>query len=142
MAWDRSREQIIRRFEMQHHIDEETGCWIWHGASNEYGRFSIYGEAKHAHIVSWYLNTGEWPKKFVCHKCDTPLCVNPDHLFLGTARDNTHDALRKGRKLGAPIKNDPEPIRVLLRIGLYQREIARITGASQATVSEIKRGVR
>lgn len=80
-----------------------TACWTWVGSKSEkgYGRLSA---GKHrasplrAHRVSWELHKGPIPDKmFVLHNCDNPTCVNPDHLFIGTARDNTRDMVRKGR---------------------------------------------
>jgi hypothetical protein len=78
-----------------------TGCWLWTGKfhyMSKYGQFHFGGWRHRAHRFSWELFRGGIPGNlFVLHKCDTPLCVNPEHLFLGTARDNTHDAIRKGR---------------------------------------------
>jgi hypothetical protein len=77
-----------------------SGCWIWTGSyagdgRNEYG---VTPARERAHRVSWLIHRGPIPKGLcVCHKCDTPLCVNPDHLFLGTHGDNARDRARKGR---------------------------------------------
>lgn len=79
----------------------ESGCWLWLGNWTQNG----YGAVKHsgrwltgAHRLFYELHRGEIPDGLlVCHKCDTPVCVNPDHLFLGTQSDNMRDKVRKGR---------------------------------------------
>lgn len=79
----------------------ETGCWEWLGkpSSNGYGRICYKRERDAAHRVSYRLFIGDIPKELqVCHKCDTPMCVNPFHLFLGTVLENHLDAQNKGRK--------------------------------------------
>ena len=75
-------------------------CLIWGGYvhKNGYGIVNWKGKTARAHRVSWEISFGEIPPTmFVCHKCDNPPCVNPQHLFLGTARDNTSDMILKGR---------------------------------------------
>jgi hypothetical protein len=81
----------------------ESGCWIWEGTTNSqgYGSITIKGKEKKAHRVSWELFNGPIPKGLlVLHKCDTPACINPHHLFLGTHRDNIQDCIKKGRFKG------------------------------------------
>lgn len=81
-------------------IDPFTGCWNFTGSRNNqgYGWFSINGKAMGAHRASWILFRGEIPEgQIVCHKCDNPQCVNPDHLFVGTNQDNRIDCENKGR---------------------------------------------
>ncbi len=78
----------------------ENGCWEWHGSRNDngYGQFYFRGKAWRAHRAAYALFTGEIPDGlFVCHHCDNPSCVNPDHLFLGHAAVNVRDMVRKGR---------------------------------------------
>ena len=80
-------------------------CWLWQGdiAPNGYGKFSIKSRGQSAHRLAYRLAFGTFfPQLFVCHRCDVKHCVNPSHLFLGTAFDNSHDALKKGR-LHSPI---------------------------------------
>lgn len=79
----------------------ECGCWIWLAAqsSSGYGRTCINQIFIVAHRASWEYHNGPIPEGMhVLHKCDTPLCVNPNHLFLGTLKDNTQDAIRKKRQ--------------------------------------------
>lgn len=76
------------------------GCWVWRGAVNNkgYGIFNYCGVTKLAHRVSWEFAKGRIPICMnVLHKCDTPRCVNPEHLFLGTQKDNMQDCSSKNR---------------------------------------------
>jgi hypothetical protein len=80
-------------------------CWGWIASknSNGYGKILVRLELKwHSLIasrVSWFLSTGEWPSKFILHKCDNPACIRFSHLFQGTQNDNVKDAWGK-RKNG------------------------------------------
>jgi hypothetical protein len=79
---------------------DPDGCWTWTGTRSRqgYGFFKLRGRMLKAHRCSYALTYGEIPDDlFVCHRCDNPTCVRPDHLFLGTARDNTMDRDQKGR---------------------------------------------
>lgn len=82
--------------------EENGGCWVWIAGQDKdmYGKFKIKGLDIRAHVYSWALFTGRpVPKGLqVCHKCDHPYCVNPDHLFLGTTQCNTQDRDLKGRQ--------------------------------------------
>lgn len=81
-------------------MDKSGDCWIWMKSKNPggYGQVNFAGEVGLAHRRAYMLACGPIePGLFVCHKCDVRLCCNPDHLFLGTQRDNNQDMFAKGR---------------------------------------------
>ena len=82
-------------------VQKGHDCWQWLGAISTwgYGLFTVGGKVRHAHRVSWGMHNGTIPDgMMVCHHCDNPPCVRPDHLFLGTAKDNVADMIAKGRR--------------------------------------------
>lgn len=127
-------------------------CMVWTGAlqSRGYGQTAISGRQTSSHRAAWTLAFGAIPAgMFVCHRCDRRACINPEHLFLGTAKDNSTDMVRKGRSPRGPrqprSKLNPtmvREIRARLHSGDAQVHIARAFGISQSLVSEVKRGNR
>lgn len=87
----------VERFE--HYIKKTDTCWLWTGSvQGKYGTFWCQGKNQGAHRYSYTHFIGEIPNGMsVCHRCDNPICVNPDHLFVGLPVDNTRDMLDKGR---------------------------------------------
>jgi hypothetical protein len=84
-------------------VEKTDGCWIWRGALHSFGSGQIgaggwHGKPLFAHRVAWELTNGPVPDGlWVLHRCDTPPCVRPEHLFLGNHQENMADMARKGR---------------------------------------------
>jgi predicted XRE-type DNA-binding protein len=80
-------------------IKNKEGCWDWKGCCPKnpgYGQFRSNMKIEKAHRASWIIHFGEIPKgMFVCHKCDNKRCSNPEHLFLGSNKDNNLDMIKK-----------------------------------------------
>lgn len=88
------------RFNSSYEIVTESGCWIWMRSIDKdgYGIHYFNNKKESAHRKSYKLFKNEIPEKMlICHRCDNPSCVNPSHLFIGTAKDNAQDALKKKR---------------------------------------------
>jgi len=85
-------------------VDKSSDCWLWTASLVcGYGSFRFNGRTHRAHRLSWILQHGAIPSgKHVLHKCDTPACVNPSHLFLGGQLENMRDMVAKGRWRGWP----------------------------------------
>lgn len=144
-------------------VNKASDCWEWTGARLPagYGVFWVNGKNEGAHRVSWQLHKGPIPDGlWVLHKCDNPRCVRPDHLFLGTPKDNTQDCQRKGRGGDSGIgdwvlqnvhliphgeehsqaKLSAEAVSIIraeLRSGKSQRSLARHFKVNQSTVRDI-----
>lgn len=127
----------------------DTGCREWQGKRyrTDYGCFMYQGRYIQAHRLAYFLAKGVDPGKLcVCHKCDNPPCVNPDHLFLGTQKDNSQDKVSKGRSNTARGENagnakltadDVRAIRELQKSGMLRRELAERFGVSQKQITVI-----
>lgn len=130
--------------------EPNTGCWLWTGSWHRfgYGKFGL-GSAtdgsatiKDAYRVSWQLFKAErCDGLMVCHKCDTPQCVNPEHLFLGTALDNMRDMREKGRAARKLSDVEITEIRRRRAGGETLVSIAKDYGINHTMVSFIARGV-
>lgn len=131
-----SRKATKESFEQMFRVT--PGCWIWEKHKNEhgYGRVRFQGVLWLANRLAYTLYVGPIPHGMcVLHKCDNPACVNPDHLFLGTHKDNMTDRKLKERFYSTLTSEDVLKIREDNR---PQHEIAKAYGVVQATISCIK----
>lgn len=154
-VWDNATEKersdhLSRYFERN--VIRSEGCWDWKtkSRSEKYVRMD-YAKGKpkiSIHVYSWKVNFGDVPKgMYVCHKCDNTRCSNPQHLFLGTAKDNNRDCVNKDRhpkgerhgnaKLTEEIV---KKIRHFLKMKIVATEIARQLKVSLHAIYHIKNG--
>jgi hypothetical protein len=138
----------IDRFEQKFIPEPNSGCWLWiaHVGGPQNSRpYAWNGEGQeHASRVSWKFYRGPIPDGLhVLHRCDIPLCVNPDHLFLGTHADNMQDMRAKGRawKGGAPKLTVRDVWEIRQLIGYFSNiELGEIYGIDKSQISRIKTG--
>lgn len=152
---DNARLKIILSVEEE----QKTGCLNWLGGrqSNGYGRVNFLGTSCYIHRVVYSLWVGRIPKGFdVCHTCDNRICCNPQHLFVGTRKDNMADCVRKGRHVRGDrhsklLRGDKGPnaklswrsvnsIRALYGKGIKTKNLADRFGVSVDTIRRIVRG--
>lgn len=148
------KDLILDGFLRKVNKNTDTGCWDWTGSKHYfgYGKFSFLNATHGAHRVSWLLFKGDIPPKmFLCHRCDRPCCVNPDHLFLGTPKENTHDMIRKGRfkycerigrsdELSTNAKLTNEQAKFIRTSKLSNPALAKIFNVTPPTIRSIKIG--
>ena len=146
MQEDEYIERRFLTFFQKVDIKDRDDCWLWQGSKipTGYGRASFRGRNEYAHRLSYILIHGPIPTGLcVCHKCDTPACVNPHHLFLGTIAENMTDRARKGRN-GYDLHperypkrklSDDEVLLIKVKHGEYStRQLAAMYGVSQSTI--------
>jgi len=134
--------------------DEKTGCWMWTGGhrknskGTKYGRHNIASGSIGAHRFSYLLHNNVTLKssEYICHKCDTPLCVNPDHLFLGSHKDNMKDMVNKkrscilsGGEKGRSVLTNAQAIAIFLNSTDTYISLAKKYNVSEATIGRVKR---
>lgn len=152
--WDTATEEhkIIRYKEMfENKVIKKEGCWGWKGVPGKsgYGHIGSYRNLITAHRLSWIIHNEPIPEGFwVLHKCHNPICSNPNHLYLGTAKDNTQDMFEAGRgnrsrqnsKNSKLTLEQAKEIKILLATTkLSQYEIAKKFNVGRGTVQDIKR---
>jgi hypothetical protein len=139
----------VKRFSSRYVVNARSGCWEWIGTKDKdgYGKFGqLWGGRATRFSYSHYK--GEIPRgMFVCHSCDNPSCVNPDHLWLGTPADNMRDRNLKGRQAKhdriRPTITKEVAYRAQqeMRDGLTQKSAAEKYGISRGMASMVARGL-
>jgi hypothetical protein len=111
---------MVDKISINKYILKTNSCWLWTGGcrDNGYPVCRWNNKTKGTSRIIYELHYGKFNKSlFVCHKCDNPKCVNPEHLFLGTPQDNVNDMFKKGRQklpvktMGSFTKGDCHPLR-------------------------------
>jgi hypothetical protein len=138
-----TREELLDGFGNWYEVEPNTGCWLWLRAANtqEYGNLHLDGSYALAHRALYELTFGQIPEGMVVmHKCDTPCCVNPDHLMIGTKADNSRDMAQKGRWRNRAKLTIDQVREIRGAEGLLHREIAERFGVARSIVTRIKNG--
>ena len=120
----------------------ESGCWEWRNGSRSggYGEVMIGGKKRGVHRVSYEEFKGKIPKgKRICHHCDNPRCVNPEHLYAGDAKTNSMDVVARGQSLKFKLnREDVENIKKMFQTGAYTMGgLARLFGVTPGTICHI-----
>ena len=138
-------DKIKKRFNKKYTI-RDNGCWEWtNGAPGSYQNFRVGSKVMGAHRASYTIFHGEIPDgMMVCHTCDNPRCVNPEHLFLGASKDNTQDMMKKERDGFSVSKitgrrHDPATLK---SFRLYPDDIEAIRAYANATKVSQSQAVR
>jgi hypothetical protein len=131
-------------------VNKTSNCWLWSGETTRggYGKFTITVGHKvyqqyRVHRLSYYLKFGVFDTTLcVLHTCDTRLCINPEHLFLGTRKDNWEDAkiknrISRGSKHNISVLNEDE-VRLIKDLNLSWGIIAKCFGVHKSTIQNIK----
>lgn len=120
---------------MLHTDTTSSQCWLWTGAKDKrgYGKINVAGRYVQTHRASWAEFKGDPGSRFVCHHCDTPACINPEHLFLGSAQDNSDDMVQKDRQAKGPAMPHTKLTEDLVRLIRADKKSCRSWAAEAGT---------
>jgi hypothetical protein len=140
--WINIQDSDISRFWKKVNKKSTDDCWEWINCKGRYGRFWLGNSTFDAHRISWLINNGQIPSGMeVLHTCDNKICVNPDHLYLGTQSDNNLDRIQRfqGKVAGRPKRfseDDIDKIKYLCK-HKTQKEVAEIYNTTASTINLI-----
>lgn len=139
------------RFESKYEKRGPTECWPYQACRHAFGHGQFWNGTRvvYAHRFAWELINGPVPKGiYVCHRCDNPSCVNPEHLFLGTCADNLSDMRRKGRGSKPPRRAGEQHsmavltedrVRTIRQSSLSSRQLADMFGVEYQTIWRVRK---
>ena len=158
IKWTQNQHTAKNKTELERFWEKvdrkSSGCWEWQAATDKdgYGIFTYQGKMYKTHRLSIILDGHDIPSgMMVCHHCDNPGCVNPDHLYIGDAWSNMADKVERGRAYcpqgekhhhAKLTENDVRGVRAAVRFGFNTKSVARIFGVRQEHVNKIVRGER
>lgn len=137
-------------------LNPSTWCWDWQGCKDRdgYGSIGYKNKSRLVHRLAYMLynqlSEEDIEGKVVMHLCDNPSCVNPDHLQLGTQKDNVHDCIKKGRRANRKGEQNPnskltdyqaQKIRELYQLGISQEELAKMFNVARRTIYNIRKNI-
>lgn len=137
-------DDTVRRF--WKYVRKTDSCWLWTGTKDPTGYGRLHRNRR-AHRIAWVIHNGPIPRDlYVCHKCDVRLCVNPDHLFVGSNLDNRRDSVAKGRHAFGErqgchklTESDVREMRTLFA-SMTNTELARQFNVSRRAVRRVRTG--
>jgi hypothetical protein len=138
---------LKQRFDIKWKLNEITGCWEWTAYRDKdgYGNIQVNKSPRQAHRISYILYVGGIPPNtLVCHSCDNPGCVNPDHLFLGTPKLNMEDKYNKNRQIhvrGEEVGNSKlstEDVKHIRSSSFGNQQLAKYYGVTHSLISAIR----
>ena len=150
--WEDIARKLSDKFWMRVEIGHPSECWKWKGPLDRlgYGKFLWEGRQRIAHRIAYLLHHGALPEdRDICHTCDNPGCVNPNHLWAGTAAENSRDMVAKGRwnsgvrRTGERIwsaKLTREQVATIRSASERGTKLARRFGVSNKQISVIRSG--
>lgn len=150
LDWQGHPDRVLEKFWKHVKIDSMTGCWQWTGGKNEFG-YGIFCTDKRrirTHRYCWELFKEPIPKGMcICHHCDNPSCINPDHMFIGTQAENMADMRKKHRGSTKPRPGTENPaaklseqqVRIIFSMNgtVRAEEVAQVFNVKKTSVYNI-----